>query len=212
MQRAEHEVRIPMRCLREPIAEIFEAARELDKAVMAHLAGDRLRAAEIILATNTPTLRKYVELMWGARSPYVRVIQVPDAPPLIPAALQPKPRMPSPAEKRALLARDGYHCRFCGIPVIRPEVRRKIKAAYPDALSWGRKNATQHAAFQVMWLQYDHLLPFARGGPNDIENMVIACAPCNFSRMNWLLEEVGLLNPREREPIRSSWDGLERFR
>jgi 5-methylcytosine-specific restriction endonuclease McrA len=63
-----------------------------------------------------------------------------------------------------------------------------------------------------MWLQYDHLLPHARGGTNDLGNIVITCAPCNFARMNYTLEEIGLLDPRTREPVRSDWDGLERFR
>ncbi|MCX6971643.1 MAG: HNH endonuclease [Verrucomicrobia bacterium] len=57
-----------------------------------------------------------------------------------------------------------------------------------------------------------HLLPHARGGTNDLENIVITCAPCNYARMNHTLEEVGLIDPRTREPIKSTWDGLERFR
>jgi 5-methylcytosine-specific restriction endonuclease McrA len=120
--------------------------------------------------------------------------------------------MPTTGEKRLLFERDGFHCRFCGIPIIRREVRERIRQVYPDALPWGRTNPTQHAAFQAMWAQYDHVLPHARGGANDLNNVVIACAPCNFARMNNTLEEVGLLDPRTREPVRSDWDGLERFR
>jgi 5-methylcytosine-specific restriction endonuclease McrA len=121
-------------------------------------------------------------------------------------------RMPTSAEKRELLERDGFHCRFCGIPVIRPEVRRRIRKHYADALPWGRSNASQHAAFQAMWVQYDHVVPHSRGGGSDLDNLVIACAPCNFGRMEYALEEVGLIDPRERAPIRSAWSGLERFR
>ena len=85
--------------------------------------------------------------------------------------------MPSSAEKRALIERDGYHCRFCGIPVIRAEVRARIRAAYLDALPWGTKYTKQHAGFQALWLQYDHLVPHARGGTNAPDNMLITCAP-----------------------------------
>lgn len=63
-----------------------------------------------------------------------------------------------------------------------------------------------------MWLQYDHLLPHARGGDNNLDNIVITCAPCNFGRMNWTLEEVGLIDPRTRQPVHSAWTGLEHFR
>jgi hypothetical protein len=121
-------------------------------------------------------------------------------------------RMPTPEEKRALHERDGYHCRFCSIPVIRKEIRRRMIAVYPEEAVWGRKNAEQHAALQAMWAQYDHILPHSRGGTNDLSNMVVTCAPCNFGRMEFTLEEVGLADPREREPVRSAWDGLERFR
>ena len=83
--------------------------------------------------------------------------------------------------------------------------------AFPEALPWGKTNSSQHAAFQAIWLQYDHVLPHARGGDNSHANVVIACAPCNFARMNYTLEEVGLSNPLSREPSYSGWDGLERF-
>jgi len=62
-----------------------------------------------------------------------------------------------------------------------------------------------------MWVQYDHLLAHARSGTNDLKNIVITCAPCNFCRAEYTLAEVGLLDPLAREPIRSTWDGLERF-
>lgn len=120
--------------------------------------------------------------------------------------------MPSAAVKRALLTRDGFNCRFCGIPAIRGEIRKKIAARYPDALPWGNKNTLQHAGFQAMWVQYDHILPHAKGGDNSLDNMVITCAPCNYGRAQYTLYEVGLQDPRGREPVYTSWDGLERFR
>jgi len=70
----------------------------------------------------------------------------------------------------------------------------------------------QHAAFQAMCVQYDHLLAHARGGANDLENMLITCAPCNYCRAEYTFAEVGLLDPLRRKPFSSTWDGLERFR
>jgi hypothetical protein len=198
-------------CFREPIPEIFDAARFLDAAVSAHMAGNSRLAEELIRLSNTQVLRDYIESLWGAKSSYVSVRQVPGAPPHVKEESKDALRMPGFEERRQLIARDGYHCRFCGIPVIPVEVRKTLTATYPDVLPWGRTNASQHAAFQVMWMQFDHVVPHARGGNNSIENVVIACAGCNFARMNWTLEEVGLSDPREREPVKSLWDGLARI-
>jgi len=119
--------------------------------------------------------------------------------------------MPSNAQKEELRLRDGYHCRFCHIPVVRSEIRAALKKLYPDALKWGQRNNEQHAALQAMWLQYDHVLPHAYGGDNNLENLVVTCAPCNFGRNSYSLAEAGLEDPRDNPPIHSWWDGLERL-
>lgn len=121
-------------------------------------------------------------------------------------------RMPSAQEKSWLHTRDGYHCRFCGIPVIRPEIREKIRRVYPRALRWGKRNAERHAAFFALWAQYDHLLPHAKGGSNELSNLVVTCAACNYGRGGYTLGEMGLCNPLDRPPIQSPWDGLGAFR
>ncbi|WP_353223385.1 HNH endonuclease [Salinisphaera sp. C84B14] len=120
--------------------------------------------------------------------------------------------MPTAEERRVLRERDGYHCRFCGIPVIRKEIREKVKRLYPAAVTWGRANLSQHAAFQALWLQYDHVLPHSRGGDNSLDNLVITCAPCNYAKWSYHVSEIGLLDPRGRPPRHSWWDGLERFK
>ena len=198
--------------LREPIPEIAEAARYLDEAVTAHLAGRFVVADELIRRTNMKVIRDWTESLWGTASPYVQFREIAGVPPSVPKAQRLHERMPTTAEKQTLLQRDGLHCRFCGIPVIRTEIRKRIHEKYPDALPWGNTNQSQHAAFQAMWVNYDHVLPHARGGTSELDNVVITCAPCNYARWNYVLEEVDLIDPRTREPVRSSWDGLERFR
>ena len=203
------EDRAPRRCLREPVAEIFDAAKYLDDAVSAHLEGRRDVADELIRRANMPAIREWVESIWGKNTGFLPKGASVGS---IAKHLRVKERMPTPAQKAELLRRDGYHCRFCGIPVIRTEIRKRIHAVYPEALPWGRKNIEQHAAFQAMCVQYDHLVRHASSGTNDLENIVITCGPCNFGRVHYSLEEVGLIDPRTRGPVRSNWDGLERFR
>ncbi|NMV39657.1 HNH endonuclease [Ralstonia insidiosa] len=200
------------RCLRDPIPEIFDAARFLDAAVSAHLHGKHNIAVELLALANISVVREWTESLWGANSPHVQLYADPSALPYLADDQKVPLRMPTAAEKAVLHARDGYHCRVCGIPVIRKEVRVKISETYPNAVPWGKTNRDQHAAFQAMWAQYDHVVAHARGGTNDLDNMIITCAPCNYSRMSYTFAEVGLTDPRERPPVRSLWDGLERFR
>ncbi len=198
-------------CLRTAIPEIATAARYLNEAVSAHLAGEAEKAALLIRQSDMPVIREWVESIWGKQSPYLQYRKVKDAPLIWEKDQRIEQRMPSSAEKQILLARDCYRCRFCGIPVARPEVRQALHKLYPEALPWGHTNASQHAAFQAIWAQFDHILPHARGGDNDLENIVVTCAPCNFGRMQYTLAEVGLSDPRTRQPIQSDWDGLERL-
>lgn len=196
-------------CFREPIPEIADAARYLDAAVSSHLVGRRDLADQLIRLADIRAIREWTESLWGSNSRYVR--RGPSQTLKAADTARVAERMPTAEQRRQLHLRDGYHCRFCGIPVIRAKVRKRIGAVYPDALRWGTRNVDQHTAFQAMWAQYDHVVPHALGGTNELQNIVIACAPCNFARMNCSLEDAGIADPRTRTPMKGSWDGLERF-
>lgn len=114
-------------CLREPIPEITDAVRHLDAAVSAHLAGQHDLAESLICLADMPVIREWTKSLWGTASPHIQYRVVAGAPPGLPHDQRIKVRMPTTAEKQRLHQRDGYHCRFCGIPVIRAEVRQAIK-------------------------------------------------------------------------------------
>lgn len=199
------------RAISDPIPQVANAARYLDAAVSAHLYGKFYVAEELIRLADMPEIRKWTKAIWANSSLHLRT-PITQERPTLSKERRTKLRMPTLAEKGQIHLRDGYHCRFCGMPVIRPEIRTRMRAIYPNVLIWGRKEIEQHAGFQAMWAQYDHLLPHAKGGANDLDNLVLTCAPCNFGRGGYTLEEVGVEDPRTRPPIQSSWDGLERFR
>lgn len=199
------------RCFRDPVPEVLRASELLSQAADFHLSGQHSSAEELIHQADLPEVREWVESIWGAGSPYVIVKEIENAPPRLSKEDRVPVRMPNAAEKRELHERDGFHCRFCGVPVMRVEIRKLFQEAYPDAAYWGGKNIEQHPAFQALWLQYDHVLPHSRGGGNGNDNVVITCAPCNFGRMDNLCEEVGIQNPFDHQPVSSDWDGLERL-
>lgn len=194
------------RCFREPIPEIFDAARYLDAAVSAHLNGHNNVATELFSLADDPKIWAWTDSIWGKNSPYVIVKKQPNKEAIEKTAS----RMPTTAQKVELHKRDGFHCRFCGIPVIRADIRKAIHKIYPISVRWGSTNASQHAAFQCMWAQYDHVVPHSHGGTNDLDNLVVTCAACNFGKMEYTLEELSLIDPRIIPPTESLWDGLER--
>jgi len=196
-------------CLREPIIEIAQATDMLIAAVLAHRNGNCMLAKELILLANMGEIREWSNSLWGKSSPYVQYRGIPSAEHYLTKSEPHTVRMPTLAQRRHLHDIDGYHCRFCGVPVMRKEVRQWFVAAYPSVAIWGRTHGTQHAAFQILWAQYDHVAPHARGGDNNLENIIVTCAPCNFGRMSHTLEELNLLDPRTRELKRVKWDGFE---
>ena len=196
------------RFFREPIFEFFDAARYLDAAISAHLNGQSEIAEKLFGLANDPAIWEWTDSIWGKSSLYVTV----NKQPRLHTTPKVKVRMRTTEQKHQLHKRDGFHCRFCGIPVIRAEVRKIIHKAYLNSVPWGRTNATQHAAFQCMWAQYDHVVPHSSGGTNDLNNLIITCAACNFGKMEFTLEELGLLDPRDFMPTQSQWDGLERIK
>jgi len=203
----------PRRCLLEPISEIRDAQSILDAAAEAHILGDAVLADVLLRKANTRVLANWTDAIWGKHNrDILRVRCVPHAPLKLRREEYPRPRMPTAAVKKQVIERDGYHCRFCGIPVIDPFIRKMLHTVYPDAVPWGRTNSTQHAAFQCMWLQYDHVLPNSRGGESTFDNVIVTCAPCNFGRMERTLDEVGLIDPRLSVIAAARWDGLERLR
>ena len=195
------------RCFRPPIEELFKAKKFLEEAASAHLAGERELAVRFFTLANDSKIWDWTDSIWGKKSQYVTVQKVG------PAELVEKvpARMPTALQVQELHLRDGFHCRFCGLPVIRSKIRRLMASLYPESVPWGKTNRSQHAAFQAMWAQYDHVVPHSHGGTNDLNNLVVTCAACNYGKMSYTLEELGLADPRLFPPIKSSWDGLERL-
>ena len=208
----------PRPYFRDPIPEIFEAAELLSQAVDAHLvAGGRCdNAGELIKQADMQIVWDWTDSICGPEEPTVhRRRPVKGAPKTLDESERDPKRKPSKQEELALIKRDGHQCRFCGIPVIHKKIRVTMRKHYPDELRWGDFKREQHAAFQCMLMQFDHIVPHSRGGRTDPDNLVVTCAPCNYGRIfggiACTIEETGLIDPRTRPVKRTNWDGLERF-
>jgi 5-methylcytosine-specific restriction endonuclease McrA len=204
-------------CFRNPIPEIFEAAVLLQHAVAAHRSGNGFVADALIRAADMPIIGEWLDSIWSGEgnNPYRGIRKIGDLPPLVPKAERYQPRNPPRGMEQALVARDGHHCRFCGIPLVRAAVRKALAEDYPQATRWtGTRSSQQHRGLQVMWLQYDHVVVHSHGGTTTMENLVVTCPACNYGRDRWTLEEVGLRDPRTHRRLpywtgASHWNGLE---
>ena len=180
----------------------------LSNAADAVLAGDLDFARELVRSADMPVLFDHAALVMGGSDPAIqrrRPIE-----PLVRKAAKITTRMPSGEATRALFARDGWRCRFCDCRVVPPKFREAMKAALPGAVPWSGTEGF-HGAFYAISASVDHVVPHSAGGTNNDENLVTACWSCQFGRGAWSLEEVGLLDPRERPPVRDAWDGLGRL-
>ena len=65
-----------------------------------------------------------------------------------------------------------------------------------------------HILFWVYSASCDHIVPHARGGPTDRDNLVTACYSCQDAKNVYLNEEAGyVLQPRSDV----EWDGLAHY-
>ncbi|PDT46652.1 hypothetical protein CO661_17230 [Sinorhizobium fredii] len=201
------------RSIKEPISAIFQAWELLSSAAEAHLNGDRANAEALFRRADLTAVWSWINPAWTRPDLNVRISKPDGDTQIIPPIKRDALRDPPRNVKAAVLARDGYQCRYCGIPVVHADIRKIAHELYPDAVPWDwRDPRKQHAAFQCLWLQYDHVVPHSHGGSSSEENIVISCALCNFGKDRFTLKQLGLSDPRLRPPVPISWDGLEAMR
>jgi 5-methylcytosine-specific restriction endonuclease McrA len=112
---------------------------------------------------------------------------------------------------RQVYARDSYRCRYCGLDLFAiPAFKRFQRNVGPEVfpISKTHRNKDSAGACLVFRPVADHVEPWSRGGRTDLDNLVTACWPCNFGKMEYTVEELGISDPRTRSPVATGWDGL----
>ena len=206
----------PRRCLRQPIPEIALAANLLAEAADHHVAGRRSQAAKLIVEADMPIIREWIESLWGseklfpAKRTYIRFRETVGLGAPRSSAERVPARGPTNAIARQVTTRFGWLCAYCGNRLIARAARHLLQREYSEA-RWGRSNNDRHNALMCLDNEFDHIVPHARGGTNDVENLVPCCAPCNCGKESYTLAQLGLLDPRNYRPSSRSWDGLTRL-
>ena len=205
------------RCIKEPIPAIFEAWESMSAAVDSHLEGDQEKAAELFAKADSLRVFHWLNPAWTLDvrdKKHIKEYNPPGDTTPVPKEQRDGPNIPT-AVKRIVLERDGFRCRYCGIPVVDVAVRKIAHSLYPESVPWEGTHEVrrQHAGFAAMWLQYDHVVPRSHGGRNAENNLVITCALCNFAKHDNTLKQLNIEDPRYRAPRKKdSFDGLRRLK
>jgi hypothetical protein len=114
------------------------------------------------------------------------------------------------AQQLHVFSRDHFICRYCDRRTVFVPVLRLLSLAVDDVFPYhphGKMSAC-HLAFWRDIASCDHVVPIARHGTSESDNLVTACYLCNSIKQNWLVEELRW----EVRPVRDEmdWDGLTR--
>jgi hypothetical protein len=103
--------------------------------------------------------------------------------------------------------RDSFTCRYCSRRTVLPPVLRLLSVVFPEIFphdpKW--KMVACHLAFWRDTASCDHIVPIARQGSSEPDNLVTACYMSNSIKQNWSVEDLGW----EAMPVPVfDWDGL----
>ncbi len=82
---------------------------------------------------------------------------------------------------KKLAKRDGLHCHYCGISLVPSRVFQRIERGAAKDTKRYRDFSALLANGAVM-ATLDHKIPESRGGRLILENVVLACEPCNMEK------------------------------
>lgn len=114
----------------------------------------------------------------------------------------------TPRQLMAIWERDGYIDRYSGNRLVYPGTLRLLARILPEELPYHKNGKSDECHFMhwELYPSHDHVVPIARGGLDDEENIVTTSMLKNQIKANWLLEEIGweLHPPGDL----SEWNGL----
>ena len=124
----------------------------------------------------------------------------------------PSPRNPTERLTREVFERDFYRCRYCGLKIIPKEVFSEYsRIVGSNNFSVARKNSERNGLTLGLRGVADHVYPHSLCGRTELDNLVTSCYSCNFGKAEYTLKQIGIEDPRFKQPKDDSWRGLMEF-
>ena len=196
-----------------PAPTYFEDSIEyFSKAVAAIVNGDKAESLTALEKSNSKAVGEFF-IEHGQQSAYFRVKnrkEIDKAKRLANEA-NVSPRL-IPSMEKEVFIRDHFRCRYCGLRIISKEVFSEYsRIVGAENFSVERENSKRNGLTLGLRGVADHVEPYASGGETEIENLVTSCYSCNFGKAGYTLEQLGIEDPRLRQPAEDEWKGLTEF-
>jgi 5-methylcytosine-specific restriction endonuclease McrA len=117
-----------------------------------------------------------------------------------------------PKMEKEVFERDSYRCRYCDIRIVSKDVFREYSHLVgAEIFSIERANEKRNGLTLGLRGVADHVEAYASGGETQIENLVTSCYSCNFGKSGYTLKQIGIEDPRLRQPKNDCWMGLTEY-
>ena len=194
-----------------PLTRPFWMSKEVDlfiDSVKSYLKQDRIKAVELIHSIRDQEITDwYIEHGQMSGMHRKNLLNLPE-PQIVDIQNRDKCRSPKKYQN-SVFKRDNYHCRYCGNKVISQEFLKLFSRTINlPHFKRGKTNLTTHGIFHLTWPVADHLIPWTNGGETTIENLVTSCAPCNYGKAGYTIEQIRINSPLNQPVSQSSWIGL----
>ena len=120
-------------------------------------------------------------------------------------------KTPSRALETQVFLRDGYRCRYCQTRVLDFKVFQKMEKLVGEEnfRASADTNNLRHGVTFFFRATADHVVSLQGGGRTTIENLVTACWNCNIGKLDALLYQMRIEDPKNyptEEKLK--WDGM----